>query len=187
MLFLHFATGLTVHHRVVPYFSIPAPATVLFFALFCLAASLPGRGQRIVLPDGEFMDTTVGRNPACEKIGYAPYFSVDGKYPRGSETLAADAQAFLRRNKRSYAGSGYVTFRFAVDCAGFRQPRTQVLQTGAHYQAFRFRPELVKELYAFLQTLKEWRTAATRDGQSANYLAYLTFKIQDGKVVAVIP
>ena len=176
-----------MHHRFVTCPEIPASTTILFSTLFCLVASLPGLGQRITLPSGEFMDTTVARNPACEKIGYAPYFSVDGKYPRSSETLATDAQAYLRRNKRSYAGSGYVTFRFAVDCAGFRQPRTQVLQTDAHYQAFRFRPELVEELYAYLQTLKEWRTATTRDGQSANYLAYLTFKIKDGKVVAVIP
>ena len=155
----------------------------LLFLLFYL----PARSQNFAYEGGEYMDTTTTRNPACAKAPFVPYFSVGGKYPRSSETLAAEATAFLRRKNQRYAGSGYVTFRFVVDCAGYRQPKTQVLQTDANYQATHFRKELVAELYAYLQTLKDWRTVTTSNGMLANYFTYLTFKISNGKVVAVIP
>ena len=158
-------------------------ATTLLFLLFYL----PARSQNVILSDGEYMDTTTTRNPACAKAPFVPYFSVGGKYPRSSETLAADANAFLRRKNERYAGSGYVTFRFVVDCTGFRQPKTQVLQTDAKYQATHFRKELVNDLYAYLQTLKDWRAVTIPNGMLANYFTYLTFKISNGKVVAVIP
>ncbi|WP_208178362.1 hypothetical protein [Hymenobacter negativus] len=156
---------------------------MLLFILFYL----PARSQNFSYEGGEYMDTTTTHNPACAKSPFVPYFSVGGKYPRSSETLAAEATAFLQRRNQRYSGSGYVTFRFVVDCAGYRLPKTQVLQTNANYQATHFRKELVNELYAYLQTLKDWRTVTTSNGMLANYFTYLTFKISNGKVVAVIP
>ncbi|MCI1186337.1 hypothetical protein MON38_02820 [Hymenobacter sp. DH14] len=154
--------------------------------LLLLAAALPTRAQYLSFHGGEYLDTTTTRNPACAKTPTLPYFAVDGKYPRSSATLVREATAFLERGGHKFSGNGYVTFRFVIDCAGFRQPMTQVLQTDANYILTHFRPELVSELYAFLKTLKDWRTA-TRNGYAVSYFTYLTFKITDGKVVAVIP
>jgi hypothetical protein len=142
-----------------------------------LLSTLPTQAQYLQLHGGEYLDTTTTRNPACAKTITLPYFAVDGKYPRSSATLVREATAFLQRGSRKFSGSGYITFR---------QPMTQVLQTDASYAATHFRPELVSELYAFLKTLKDWR-AATYNGQAVSYFTYLTFKIADGKVVAVIP
>ncbi|MBF9141212.1 hypothetical protein [Hymenobacter properus] len=144
------------------------------------------RAQYLPLRGGEYLDTTTVRNLACAKALVAHYFAVDGKYPRSSATLVREATAFLQRGGRRFSGSGYVTFRFMIDCAGFRQPMTQVLQTDASYAPTHFRPELVGELYAFLKTLKDWRVATHR-GYAVSYFTYLTFKLTDGKVVAVIP
>jgi len=157
-----------------------------FSSLLFLGCWLPACAQRVVLPGGEYMDTTSVRSPACADAGWARYYSVQGKYPRSSYTLAQAAQAFLQQQKQAYVGSGYVTFRFAIDCAGHRQPRVQVLQTTSQYQPTHFRPELVAALYAYFQTLTEWRVGV-RQNAPVNYLAYLTFKLQDGKVVAVVP
>ena len=159
---------------------------LLLLALLLPTATLPTRAQYLKFHDGEYLDTTTTRNPACAKTMTLPYFAVDGKYPRSSATLVREATAFLQRGSRKFSGSGYVTFRFLVDCAGFRQPMTQVLQTDASYAAIHFRPELVSELYAFLKTLKDWRVA-TYSSHAVSYFTYLTFKITDGKVVAVIP
>ncbi len=155
--------------------------------LLCLLFYLPARSQNFTVHGGEYMDTTTTRNPACAKAPLAPYFSVGGKYPRSSKTLVADVTAFLQRKNQYYTGNGYVTFRFVVDCAGYRQPMTQVLQTDAKYQATHFSKELVNELYAYLQTLKAWQAVTIPNGMLANYFTYLTFKISNGKVVAVIP
>jgi hypothetical protein len=154
--------------------------------LLLLLHWLPASAQRIALPSGEYMDTTSVRNPACAKAGWARYYSVQGKYPRSSYTLAQQAQAFLQQQKSVWAGSGYVTFRFGIDCAGHRQPRVQVLQTDAQYQPTHFDKALVEALYAYLQTLTEWRVGVMQN-VPVNYIAYLTFKLKDGKVVAVVP
>ena len=159
---------------------------ILIATLAFLLGPLSAQAQYLPFHGGEYLDTTTVRNPACAKAPTAPYFSVGGKYPRSSETLAAEATGFLRRTKQRYAGSGYITFRFVIDCAGFRQPMTQVLQTDAGYVPTHFRPELVSELYAFLKTLKDWRVA-TYNNYAVSYFTYLSFKITDGKVVAVIP
>lgn len=159
---------------------------LLLWLLLLLVASSRAHAQYLLLPEGEYLDTTTARNPACAKVMTLPYFAVDGKYPRSSATLVQEATTFLQRGNRKFRGSGYVTFRFGVDCAGFRQPMTQVLQTDANYATFHFHPALVTELYAFLKTLKEWRTV-TYSGHAVSYFTYLTFKITDGKVVAVIP
>ena len=154
--------------------------------LLLLLCGLPGLAQRVALPSGEYMDTATVRNPACAQARWARYYNVQGKYPRSSYTLTQEAQAFLQQQRQLYTGSGYVTFRFAIDCAGHRQPQVQVLQTTAQYQPTHFRPELVEALYAYFQTLTEWRVGVVQNA-AVNYLAYLTFKLQDGKVVAVVP
>ena len=158
----------------------------LSLLLLLLLHWLPARAQRIVLPSGEYMDTTSVRGAACAAAAFARYYNVQGKYPRSSYTLAQEAQAFLQQQKQAYAGSGYVTFRFIIDCAGHRQPRVQVLQTDAQYQPAHFRPALVEGLYAYFQTLTEWRAGSIQN-TAVNYLAYLTFKLKDGNVVAVVP
>ena len=158
-----------------------------FRLLLLLLLGLTARAQRISLPSGEYMDTTSMRNPACPSFSGVRYYSVQGKYPRSSYTLAREAQAFLqRRQPPAYGGSGYVTFRFIVDCGGQRLPRVQVLQTDARYQPCHFERGLVEALYGYFQTLTEWRVGNLQN-TPVNYIAYLTFKLQDGKVVAVVP
>lgn len=153
--------------------------------LLLLTQWLPANAQRIRLLGSEYMDTTAVRNPPCPTYGVR-YYSVKGKYPRSSYTLAAEAQAFLAQANQTYEGSGYVTFHFVVDCTGHRQPQVQVLQTDAQYKVCHFRPALIEALYVYFQTLTEWQVGITRQ-QAVNYLAYLTFKLQNGKVVAVVP
>ncbi|QKG52234.1 hypothetical protein [Hymenobacter sp. BRD67] len=153
--------------------------------LVILLAGFPGISQRITVAGQQYMDTTSISNAACSKALVAHYYSVEGKYPRSSDTLLREAQAFLKLQKQQYAGTGYVTFRFIINCAGHRLPRTQVLQTDASYQQTVFQPELVEALYAFLQTLTEWQVA--KSPGSVNYIAYLTFKMKNGEVVAMVP
>ena len=155
-------------------------------ALLLLLLGLLARAQRITLPSGEYMDTVSVRGAACAAAAFARYYNVQGKYPRSSYTLTQEAQAFLQRQQQTYAGSGYVTFRFEVDCAGHRQPRVQVLQTDAQYQRYQFDKMLVEGLYAYFQTLTEWRVGLAKN-VAVNYTGYLTFKLKDGKVVAVVP
>lgn len=142
--------------------------------------------QVYTLPDGEYMDTTVNSNTAYKDYNIY-YYQVGAKYPKSSITLLKEAQTFLQQSNKTYQGNGYITFRFRVDCEGHRTKRTQVLQTDETYNSYHFDKEFVSELYRFLNTLNDWKTAKDNRGNSFSYMAFITFKIKNGKVINVIP
>jgi hypothetical protein len=142
--------------------------------------------QNFVLPDGEYMDTTSTQNEKCPKQ-YAYFYSVGGKYPENSTSLLKKVQTFLQQQNENYVNSGYITFRFMIDCEGKRIAKTQLLQTDENYAAFHFEKKLVDELYSFLKTLDKWVSAKSTDGNTYSYKAFLTFKIKNGKVINIIP
>lgn len=143
-------------------------------------------GQVYTLPDGEYMDTTVSYSTTCKDYNVY-YYDVGGKYPTSSITLLKEAQTFLQQTNKSFQGSGYITFRFRVDCEGQRTKRTQVLQTDEHYKSYHFNKDFVNELYHFLNTLNDWKTAKDNRGNTFSYIAFITFKVKNGKVINIIP
>jgi hypothetical protein len=143
-------------------------------------------GQNFVLPDGEYMDTVSNQNEKCKN--YNVYFyQVGGKYPESSFSLLNELQIFLQQINEIYSGSGYITFRFTVDCEGKIMQKIQVMQTDEKYTKYHFDKALVNELFAFLKTLDKWKTAKTKDGETFSYKAFITFKIKNGKVINIIP
>jgi len=142
--------------------------------------------QNFVLPDGEYMDTTFTQNKKCSGA-YAYFYSVGGKYPENSTSLLKKVQTFLRQKNETYVNSGYITFRFMIDCEGKLLPKTEVLQTDEKYAAFHFEKKLVDELYSFLKTLDKWVMYRSTEGTTYSYKAFLTFKIKNGKVINIIP
>lgn len=156
-------------------------------SLLILFCGLTAFAQRYVLPEGEFMDTTRSAvDTSCRDYNMY-YYSARGKYPKNSASLLKEVRSYLQKTAMAYSGSGYVTFRFIVDCNGHPMKRTEVLQTDEHYKSYHFEKRMVNELYDFVKTLDKWRTAKTEEGQSFPYHAVLTFKIRDGKVITIIP
>ena len=98
-----------------------------------------------------------------------------------------DTQVFLASKKKIYSGSGYITFRFAIDCEGNVIQKIRLLQTNEQYQKINFDKELVNDLYAFFKTLDKWEKARLGSGEPTNYIAFITFKIKNGKVINIIP
>jgi hypothetical protein len=142
--------------------------------------------QNFTLPDGKYMDTTDTQNLKCSKA-YAYFYSVGGKYPKNSASLLKEVQIFLQQKNQTYLNSGYITFRFMVDCEGKPLPKTQVLQTDEKYAAFHFDKNLINELFAFLKTLDKWKITKSKEEDIFSYKAFLTFKIKNGKVINIIP
>ena len=127
--------------------------------------------QNFVLPVGEYMDTTSIQNEKCKNsIQY--FYSVAGKYPQSSSTLLKDVQVFLQQKNKVYFNSGYITFRFIIDCEGKPTPKTQVLQTDEKYITTHFDKELVNELFAFLKTMDKWNIAASKEGAIFSYKSF---------------
>lgn len=157
----------------------------IFIVMFFLLASKT-YGQNYSLPDGQYMDTTVVIDTTCKQNNIY-FYSVNGKYPESSITLLKKVQIFLQQKGKTYSGSGYITFRFRVNCEGHKMKRTQVLQVDENYKHYYFEKGFVNELYSFLNTLDKWRIAKNENDNTFSYHSFISFKIQDGKVVNIIP
>lgn len=143
-------------------------------------------GQNIVLPGGEYMDTASGQNTICPNYN-AYYYQVGGKYPENPASVLKELKAFRQNNNNVYSGSGYITFRFTVDCEGKVMQKVQVMQTDDQYRLYHFDRKLVHELFSFFNTMKKWKLATTKQGAPLSYIAFIAFKIENGKVVNIIP
>lgn len=166
---------------------MPKKLTIAFIiSTVLLLCSKQSLAQNIILPDGAYMDTTSVLNEKCPKQ-FAYFYSVGGKYPENSTSLLKKVQAYLQQKNETYTNSGYITFRFMIDCEGRRVPKTELLQTDEKYGVFHFEKKLVDELFIFLKTLDKWVVAKSTDGKAYAYKAFLTFKIKNGKVINIIP
>ena len=143
-------------------------------------------GQNIILPNGEYMDTTSNIDTICKNYN-AYYYQVGGKYPESSSSILKQARTFLQKNNKRYPGNGYITFRFIVDCEGKIMKKIQVLQTDEMYKPYHFSKDLVNELFLFFNTMQKWKIAKTKQGDVFNYFAFIAFKINNGEVINIIP
>lgn len=84
------------------------------------------------------------------------YYQVKAKYPVSSAILLAESRGFMKQRNQVYSGTGYVTFRFYIDCQGIMS-RVLVQQTDENYKTFRFQKEFVNDLYSYLQTMHAWK------------------------------
>jgi hypothetical protein len=131
------------------------------------------------------MDTTSARGTCREPNVY--YYQVGGKYPENSASLLEKTRMFLQKQNKQYTGSGYITFRFRVDCEGKAMKRVQVLQTDENYISQHFDKDFVGQLFSFVKTLDKWKIAKNNKGEPYSYTTFVTFKIKDGQVINIIP
>jgi hypothetical protein len=155
--------------------------------LCLILASTSLFAQNYITPKGEFMDTTRVFSPACAPPYQIFYYSVNAKYPVSSTVLLSESRAFLKQKQQIYTGSGYVTFRFIIDCEGIMS-RVLVQQTDDQYKTVHFQKEFVNDLYAYLKTMDQWKkNLKIKDIENINYIAFISFKIKNGEVVNIIP
>jgi hypothetical protein len=148
--------------------------------------SLSGRTKLIYKNRNVFIDTAwEGLYPVDSIMVY--YYSVRGKYPESSETIRKRVRAYLETTHRAYSGSGYITFRFYIDHKGQMLKRVQVLQTDSLYKEYEFPVDLVIDLFNFLKTLHAWKPALDIPNVPPYYINLMSFKIQNGTLVDIIP
>ena len=166
---------------------------LLIIAAFHLA---PSYGQNFITKEGEYMDTSTAINGPCGvnvaryvfgDTGPIYYYSTGGKYPKSSTSLLKEAKTFIAKKNNSYFGSGYITFRFIIDCEGHMTKKVRVFQTDENYTNTHFDKMLVNELFDYVKTLDKWKKAGDKTGPAFNYMAFITFKIRNGKVINIIP
>jgi hypothetical protein len=120
---------------------------------------------------------------ACENYVYEYYNS----FPHGGYKYGKKAFKDFVMGKFKYEGmdSGFLTFRFVVNCRGVAG-RYQIVENDLNYKPTKLNESLVSKLFLITQEAKEWRSIKI-DDQLKDYYFYITYKLKDGKVIEILP
>jgi hypothetical protein len=115
---------------------------------------------------------------------YHTYSSASLKAYSGTKKQfrAALAQAY---SGDSYSDSGYLNFRFLVNCDG-NAGWFETIEMNLDLEESSLNPQMVDSLFTFTADPKNWNPLEFSDGPS-NYYMYISYRIENGKVVEIIP
>lgn len=88
-------------------------------------------------------------------------------------------------NKKILGQSGYITFRFVVNCKG-DIGRVRIESMNRDYKKYDFKEEITLELFSLVKKLDSWSSLEI-EGKPYDYYQYITFKILDGQIKAITP
>jgi hypothetical protein len=107
-------------------------------------------------------------------------FSYEGEKP-AIERIFAD-QYKLKRAKKE---SGLVRIRFVVNCKG-ETDRFRVIGMDKDYNEKVFDPSITDQLLTITKALKGWKPKQY-EGQDMDFYQYLIFKLEQGRIVEILP
>lgn len=81
--------------------------------------------------------------------------------------------------------TGYITIRFVVNCAG-KTGMFRVKGIDFDYKIKQFDPKLIEQLLVLTQKSDGWMVGEL-DGKLYDYYQYLTFKIENGQLIEIMP
>ncbi|MFM7429088.1 MAG: hypothetical protein KA713_06600 [Chryseotalea sp. WA131a] len=106
----------------------------------------------------------------------------DAGYKHGKNILRDSV-----KTKYNYKGndSGYLTFRFVVNCKGLAG-RYQIVENDLDFKPKQLNQDLVQHLFTITQELKDWKQLVW-EKEPRDYYMYITYKLQDGKIIEILP
>jgi len=87
--------------------------------------------------------------------------------------------------KNDEAESGFLTIRFVVNCEG-KTGRYRVQSMGNDYKEKTFKRDLTAQLLSLTKKLDGW-IPGEYEGKTYDYYQYLTFKIEKGILIEIMP
>ncbi len=80
--------------------------------------------------------------------------------------------------------SGYLTYRFVINCEG-ETGRFRTEQADLNFNKKTFNPTTIDHLYQIVKMQKDWQPCKSDKVYDA--YAYITFKLEDGKIIELLP
>lgn len=105
-----------------------------------------------------------------------------GGYKYGKKALRDTVR---RKYKTTPGESGYLTFRFVVNCEG-KAGWYNIIENDLDLTPKHFDKELTAHLFELTQDLKEWRPLIFED-KPRDYYMYITYKLVDGEIREILP
>ena len=91
----------------------------------------------------------------------------------------------LLKTEKLYNESGYLTYRFVVNCKG-ETGRFITEEADLDFIPKSFNKETTQHLYEIVSAMDGWIPTLIR-GEPGNAYFYLTFKLEDGKIIEILP
>ena len=90
-------------------------------------------------------------------------------------------------NNNSYNDTGYLNFRFLVNCKG-EAGWFEIIEMNLNLEEQPMNPELVDQLFKITAKPEHWNILRFKENNEAyNYYNYISYRIEDGKITEIIP
>lgn len=121
----------------------------------------------------------------CRTHGIPQYYSIESGFEGEKPALLRHFAQNYQKNAAWSEENGYITVRFVVNCNG-QTGRFRVLEMDMDYRPKTFPKAMSAHLLQLCQTLTGWKGGQS-EGIPYDYYQYLTFTIQSGEIVRIMP
>tara|TARA_R110001583_G_scaffold57677_2_gene172523 strand:+ start:23714 stop:24262 length:549 start_codon:yes stop_codon:yes gene_type:complete len=106
------------------------------------------------------------------------------------KAYAGTKKQFRTALTENYSGdkfndSGYLNFRFLVNCDG-NAGWFEIIQMNLDLEETKLNPQMVDSLFTFTAMPQNWKELDFHE-KSSNYYMYVSYRIENGKVVEIVP
>ncbi len=122
----------------------------------------------------------------CDETYIYQYFNDSEGFAYEGEKQAIE-KVFARSYKTDVreGESGWIRIRFVVNCEG-QTDRFRLIACDKNYEAKTFNAVITDQLLSLTKSLKGWKMKAM-DGEPIDYYQFLSFKLENGAIVAILP
>lgn len=115
---------------------------------------------------------------------YHTYSSAAPKAFKGSKKQFRNT-ILSEYNHQNYTDSGYLNFRFLVNCEG-NAGWFEIIQMNLDLEETPLNKQMVNELLELTSNTKHWNIISYNDAPQ-NYYMYISYRIEHGKITEIIP
>ncbi|PRY05333.1 hypothetical protein CLV24_13013 [Pontibacter ummariensis] len=122
----------------------------------------------------------------CDDNNVLQYYNFGNGIQYEGEKLAINKYFIGElKSKGLKKDTGYITIRFIVNCEG-RLGRFRVQEMGNDFNEKEFSSDLKNQLLNLTKGMSGWMVGE-HQGKSYDYYQYLTFKVEGGSLVEIMP
>lgn len=159
---------------------------VILFLSFNLCGQVKKKEFLRNVGDIEFDESKDDPNfKVCNDQKCFQYFNSPNGYPYKGEKIAVESFVKTSVETSPTNENGYITVRFIVNCEG-KSGRFRIEEMSFDLEKKKFSKELVDKLLKATKELDGW-IIASNGSVNFDYYQYLTFKIENGIIVEVLP
>ncbi|MEM1340359.1 MAG: hypothetical protein AAF634_12510 [Bacteroidota bacterium] len=121
---------------------------------------------------------------ACNENSIAQYYNPErATYSKGKNGL----RKFIMSNyiNKGYSDSGYLNIRFVINCKG-AAGRYIIHENTLDLEPTELDKDMTNQLFALTRQLKDWNPVFFR-GKNRDAYMYLSYRIENGEIVAILP